>query len=290
MALFGGAVSTGLDYVILKETLDENIDNVNKAFSGIIDLLKKPDLLNTVIQSESAVSVISAIKGISLTLCVLFFLIDFFQKTLNLQWVKWENVMMLLIKLVFAKVLIDKSPEICEAIYNGLTSIVNTVATSLKSSSFKFISNGDYEAFWLTENEANKLRNPPAVGFLDFSPILISLKSSIMSFIMILILGLSEIIVLGRLFELTVYTIVAPLPLSTFATDSLQEVGKNFLKSYAAVSVQALVIVIMIVSYTLIINQIPPFLFGFDALLKILTLSIGIFQSGNWAKKICSAM
>ena len=39
----------------------------------------------------------------------MFFLIDFFTKTLHLQWVTWENVMMLVIKLIVAKLCVDNA-------------------------------------------------------------------------------------------------------------------------------------------------------------------------------------
>ncbi|MGN0679584.1 MAG: hypothetical protein ACI4JS_07975 [Oscillospiraceae bacterium] len=284
--------TTPAEYEVIKFELNTMIDGINALFGKIPEVLSNPNYLKNVLESSTAEPIISAIKAASLTLCVLFFLIDFFSKTLNLQWVKWENVMMLCIKLVFAKILIDKSPELCEAIYSGLSSIVKSVVDSINKSSgsFKFIADGNYEALWLSENEANKVRNPPTtIKFLDFSPILIRLKSSVMSFIMTFLLSMSYVIAIGRIFELVIYTIIAPLPLSTFSTDGLHEIGKGFLKSYVAVSIQALVMVVMIVAYTLIINEIPKITI-FDGLLKILAFSIGMFQSGAWAKRICNAM
>ena len=43
--------------------------------------------------------------------------------------------------------------------------------------------------------------------------------------------------VYGRFFKLYLYTAIAPVPLSTFAGEPTQNVGKSFIKSYAAVSV-----------------------------------------------------
>lgn len=51
-----------------------------------------------------------------------------------------------------------------------------------------------------------------------------------------IIMILANVVVIARLFELTVYTLIAPVPLSTFACEGLSDVGKGFLKSYAAVS------------------------------------------------------
>lgn len=297
----GGTSSTWLNYAILKKLADTSIDSINEMFAYILKLLSNTDWLSSIINSNEFQPVIDAIKGSAITLCVLFFLIDLFNKTLNLQWVKWENVMMFAIKVVIAKILIDKSPEICEMIYSGFSSMVSstisaaTTMSSTPGNTFQFISSGDYEALWLTEDEANLLRYSlhQFPKFLDFRPLIIQIKISLMSFIISFLLIICEVIVIGRIFELVVYSIIAPLPLATFASDGLQEVGKGFLKSYVAVSIQALVLAIMFIAYILITNTFTTEniqLGAFDGLVRVLALTMGVMQSGAWAKRICNAM
>ena len=43
-----------------------------------------------------------------------------------------------------------------------------------------------------------------------------------------IVLILANVVVIARLFELTVYTMIAPVPLSTFACEGLSDVGKGF--------------------------------------------------------------
>lgn len=280
----------GIDYFITKETIDYCIENIDKAFNSIIKLLSSSEMLEIVLDNSVVEPVTAAVKASALTLCVLFFLIDFFEKTLNLQWVKWENVMMLFIKLVFAKVIIDISPELCEAIYSGFSSIEKSVLDALNGDEpFELIGAEEYEMLWLSKDEANALRSPPTLGFLDFKPLLIQIKTLVMSFIMVIMELVCISIIIGRIFELAIYTIIAPLPLSTFASDGLKEIGKGFLKSYAAVSIQALVMMIMIIAYMLIVKELPS-IGAFDGLLKTLAFTLSIMQSGNWAKRICNAM
>lgn len=81
------------------------INELNSMFSMLIELLTNDSLLQTT--TTSLPSLMSAIKATALTLCVMFFLIDFFTKSLHLQWVTWENVLMLFIKLMVAKVCVD---------------------------------------------------------------------------------------------------------------------------------------------------------------------------------------
>ena len=60
---------------------------------------------------------------------------------------------------------------------------------------------------------------------------------TVLSFIMIMS-------VYGRFFKLYIYTAIAPVPLSAFAGEPSQSVGKSFIKSYAAVCLEGAVIVL----------------------------------------------
>ena len=55
---------------------------------------------------------------------------------------------------------------------------------------------------------------------------------TVLSFIMIMT-------VYGRFFKLYLYTAIAPVPLSAFAGEPSQNIGKSFIKSYAAVCLEA---------------------------------------------------
>ena len=113
-----------------------------------------------------------------------------------------------------------------------------------------------------------------------------------------IVMIIANVIVIARLFELTVYTMIAPVPLSTFACESLSDVGKGFLKSYAAVTLQSIVLAIMFIAYTAVNNALIDgrigsynlALDGIFGLITTLTLGIGVMSSGSWAKKICGAM
>ena len=58
---------------------------------------------------------------------------------------------------------------------------------------------------------------------------------TVLSFIMIMT-------VYGRFFKLYLYTAIAPVPLSAFAGEPTQNVGKSFIKSYAAVCLEGAII------------------------------------------------
>ena len=66
---------------------------------------------------------------------------------------------------------------------------------------------------------------------------------TILSFILILT-------VYGRFFKLYMYTAIAPIPLSSFAGEPTQNVGKSFLKSYVAVCLEGAIIVLACIIFS----------------------------------------
>ena len=73
---------------------------------------------------------------------------------------------------------------------------------------------------------------------------------TVLSFIMIMS-------VYGRFFKLYIYTAIAPVPLSAFAGEPSQSVGKSFIKSYAAVCLEGAVIVLACIIFSLFASS-PP--------------------------------
>lgn len=73
---------------------------------------------------------------------------------------------------------------------------------------------------------------------------------TVLSFILIMT-------VYGRFFKLYMYTALAPIPLSTFAGEPTQNVGKSFIKSYCAVLLEGAVIVLACIIFSLFASS-PP--------------------------------
>ena len=61
----------------------------------------------------------------------------------------------------------------------------------------------------------------------------------------------------GRFFKLYMYTALAPIPLSTFAGEPTQNVGKSFIKSYCAVLLEGAVIVLACIIFSVFASS-PP--------------------------------
>ena len=275
------------------DTIKGIVMELNSLFSMLIELLTNDSLLQSA--TSTVPDLVSAIKATSLTLCVMFFLIDFFTKTLHFQWVTWENVMMLVLKMVVAKVCVDNSEFFTTVIYNGFNSFVNEISGTITQ--YSFIDTSDWQVaaqYFVSSSQASQIINNTDAGFLNFQPLILNMQISIQGLIMKIIMIIANVVVIARLFELTVYTMIAPVPLSTFACDGLSDIGKGFLKSYAAVTLQSIVLAIMFIAYAavnnaLIADRIGSYnlaLDGIMGLITTLTLGIGVMSSGAWAKRI----
>ena len=73
---------------------------------------------------------------------------------------------------------------------------------------------------------------------------------TVLSFIMIMS-------VYGRFFRLYLYTAIAPIPLSSFVGEPSQNIGRSFLKSYAAVCLEGAIVVLACIIFSLFASS-PP--------------------------------
>jgi len=138
-----------------------------------------------------------------------------------------------------------------------------------------------------TDLGSNKFPEPTTA--MMFMPTLEIVFNKIYFYIMKAIAYIIFVISIGRVFELSVYTIFAPLPLATFASETTHDAAKNFIKNYIATVLQMAVIVVMFIVYvattkyvTANMSEIP-----FIQFIVLIALGLGVIKSGAWSKKIC---
>lgn len=304
------------------------VEQINGMFRFVIDLLQNTDQISKLIGSVDE-RIKSAVSATALTLCVLFFLIDFFRKSMDLQWVKWENVLMFFTKLFIAKVFVENAEGVLNIILKGfgsLTKSANLQFTDLiplygsagegtvQWGNYHLInsngtdSNGNAWAdafeFFLAGSDLSNVQNRVGSGFFDISPMFLKIQVTLLGILLQVLMVIVVVIVIARMFEITVYTIVSPIPLSTLACDGLSDVGKGFLKSYTAVCLQALMLIVMFFAYkamdsTILSNLVSGaqgsgaagnVIVSWLGFIKVFALAAGVLQSGAWAKRICGAM
>ena len=135
---------------------------------------------------------------------------------------KPEHALKAFIRFALAQGAIMYGMELMTALFSIVQGIVSTIMAQ------SGMADGG-----VTELPAEIVEKIEAVGMLESIPLWIvtllgSLLITVLSFIMILT-------VYGRMFKLYMYTAIAPIPISTFAGEPSQSVGKNFIKSYAGV-------------------------------------------------------
>ena len=143
-----------------------------------------------------------------------------------------------------AKGVITYGLELMLALFNIVQGTISTIMTS---------------AGFGTPNQttlpAEMVTTIESCGFFESIPLwavtlIGGLFITVLSFIMIMT-------VYGRFFKLYMYTALAPIPLSTFAGEPSQNVGKSFIKSYCAVLLEGAVIVLACIIFSLFAST-PP--------------------------------
>lgn len=187
----------------------------------------------------------SAVQAIALGLLVLFFVVGMVKTCGSFADVKKpEHAVKLFVRFILAKAAVTHGMELMSAIF---TIIQNTISTIMVASGI-----GTSTMTSLPDEMVTTIEN---CGFWESIPLwavtlIGSLFITVLSFIMIMT-------VYGRFFKLYIYTAIAPVPLSTFAGEPSQNVGKTFIKSYAAVCLEGAVIVLACVIFSLFASS-PP--------------------------------
>ena len=191
------------------------------------------------------VNINGAVQAIGLALLVLFFVVGVVRTCGSFTNVKKpEHALKLFIRFAIAKGVITYGLELMLALFNIVQGTISTIMTS---------------AGFGTPNQttlpAEMVTTIESCGFFESIPLwavtlIGGLFITVLSFIMIMT-------VYGRFFKLYMYTALAPIPLSTFAGEPSQNVGKSFIKSYCAVLLEGAVIVLACIIFSLFAST-PP--------------------------------
>ena len=179
-----------------------------------------------------------SLKAIGLALLVLFFLAGVVKTSANLGEIKRpEHALKLFLRFAIAKGVVTYGLELMMAIFT----IVQGIIAKIMSTS------GIAGAAKTTLPDA-MVKAIEDCGFFESIPLwavtlIGSLFVTVLSFIIILT-------VYGRFFKIFMYTAIAPIPLSTFAGQPTQNIGKSFLKGYAAVCLEGAIIVLACVIFS----------------------------------------
>lgn len=191
------------------------------------------------------VNINGTVQAIGLALLVLFFVIGIMKSCGSLAEVKRPEVALkLFIRFVCAKAVVTYGLELMTSLF--------TIAQGITGKIMSVSGIGTVQKTVLPQSIIDAIES---CTFFESIPLwavtlIGGLVITVLSFIMILT-------VYGRFFRLYIYTAIAPVPLSTFAAEPTQNVGKSFLRSYAAVCLEGAVIVLACIIFSMFASS-PP--------------------------------
>lgn len=191
------------------------------------------------------VQIHEALQAIGYALLVLFFVVGVVKTCGSFTEVKRpEHVLKIFIRFAIAKGVVTYRLELMMALFNIIQGVTSTI---MQTAGF-----GSTEDTVLPDEIIEAVED---CGFFESIPLwavtlIGGLFITVLSFIMIMS-------VYGRFFRLYLYTAIAPIPLSSFAGEPSQNIGRSFLKSYAAVCLEGAIVVLACIIFSLFASS-PP--------------------------------
>lgn len=228
------------------QNLENALETWNEKLAEIWSLItQSPDTFKGGTIWNVIVNIHGAVQAIGLALVVLFFVVGVMKTCGSFAEVKKPEVALkLFIRFALAKGVVTYGLELMMALFNIVQGLISSIMTTAGM--------GTAQRTVLPSTIVTAIED---CGFFESIPLwavtlIGGLFITVLAFIMILT-------VYGRFFKLYIYTAIAPVPLSTFAGEPSQSVGKSFVKSYAAVCLEGAIIVLACIIFSLFAAS-PP--------------------------------
>ncbi len=191
------------------------------------------------------VAIYGAVQAIGFAMLVLFFVTGMVKTCGSFSDVKKpEHALKLFVRFALAKGAITYGMELMLALFDIVQGTISVIMNSAGFSSADMTTLPD--GMVSTIESCNFFESIPIWAVTLIGGFFIT----VLSFIMIMS-------VYGRFFKLYMYTALAPIPLSAFAGEPTQNIGKSFLKSYCAVLLEGAVIVLACIIFSVFASS-PP--------------------------------
>lgn len=186
-----------------------------------------------------------ALQAVGFALLVLFFVVGVMRTCGSLAETKRpETALKLFVRFVLAKGAVTYGLDLMMALFNIIQGTISTIMAS-----------AGFGAAQQTVLPTEIVTAVESCSFFESVPLwavtlIGGLLITVLSFVMIMT-------VYGRFFKLYLYTAIAPITLASFAGEPSQNVGKSFIKSYAAVCLEGAIIVLGCIIFSLFAAS-PP--------------------------------
>ena len=228
------------------QNIENALDTWNSKLSEIWTLITQtPETFKDGAIWNVIKTIYGSMQAIGLALLVLFFVVGMIKTCGSIEEVKKpEKAFKLFIRFAVAKTIVTYGMDLMLAIFNIVQGVISNIMTTagITGSTNSVLPQGIITAI-------------ESCGFFESIPlwaitIIGSLVVMVLSFIMIMT-------VYGRFFKLYLYTAIAPIPLSSFAGEPTQNIGRSFLKSYTAVCLEGAIIILSCIIFSLFASSSP---------------------------------
>ena len=191
------------------------------------------------------VSINGALKAIGFALLVLFFVVGVVKTCGSFTEIKKpEHAAKLFIRFVLAKAVVSYGLDLIMALFRIVQGVISTTMNTAGLAAQTAVT-------MPAEMEA-------AIRALTFWQSIPAWAVSLIGSLVIIVLSFVMIMsASGRFFKLYLYTAIAPIPLSAFAGEPSANIGKSFLKSYAAVCLEGAIIVLGCIIFSVFASSQP---------------------------------
>ena len=185
------------------------------------------------------------LQAIGLALLVLFFVFGVMKTCGSFAELKRPEVALkMFVRFGLAQGAITYGMELMLALLEIVQGIISNIMSS--------VGGGTPEAAVLPDEIITAIED---CGFFESIPLwAVTLIGGLFIWVLSFVMILS---VYGRFFRLYMYTAIAPVPLSSFAGEPSQNIGKSFVKSYAAVCLEGTIIVLACIIFSVFASS-PP--------------------------------
>lgn len=230
------------------QNLQNALDTWNSKLAEIWQILtQSPETFKGGGIWQVIVQIHGALQAIGYALLVLFFVVGVVKTCGSFTEVKRpEHALKIFIRFAITKGVVTYGLELMMALFNIIQGVTSTI---MQTAGF-----GSTEDTVLPDEIIEAVED---CGFFESIPLwavtlIGGLFITVLSFIMIMS-------VYGRFFRLYLYTAIAPIPLSSFAGEPSQNIGRSFLKSYAAVCLEGAIVVLACIIFSLFASSPPVF-------------------------------
>ena len=228
----------------------QNLENALEVWNGKLSeiwqlITQSPETFKGGAIWNVVVDIHGALQAIGYALLVLFSVIGMVKTCGSFAEVKKpEHAVKLFIRFALAKGVITYGMELMLALLNIIQGVISSI---MNAAGFGSPQNTVLPSEIVTAIED--------CGFFESIPLwAVTLIGGLFIWVLSFVMILS---VYGRFFKMYMYTAIAPIPLSTFAGEPSQNVGKSFLKSYAAVCLEGAIIVLACIIFSVFASS-PP--------------------------------